>query len=514
MAGREWVYPSMLLCLYGFFKQMRPSEPFLTPYLVDIKNISENAVNNQIYPIWTYSYMIALVPVFLFTDFLRYKPVIIFESCTYLATWALLLWAWGIPLMKLMQMFYGLATATEIAYYSYIYAVVSEDHYQQVSSYTRSAVLTGSFIAGVLGQLIYSLSKNEDTLYTLHIISFTSVAIATIFSLFLPKVDSSTYFHRNDPNIHDVPSDASLSETSGSGHASSLHTEPGDIPDNVSVVDSTNWCIRHMKTWCNNFRILWLDFKTCYSDRHLLKWSLWWAFATCGYFQVGNYIQNLWQVIFEKSDSDVNDVYNGAVEAASTLAGALAAFCVMFLKLNWNIWGEILLGFVSVADSILLVSMATTNNIWLCYSFYILFRASYQLVITIATYQIAKQLSVQRYALVFGCNMFVALVLQSLLTVIVVDYKTLNAPPETQFLIYSGCFFVLGAFFCCKAMYTTTVNGWRWSWLNRWEVNEEEVEDEYGGINDDASNVPPEADNGDEQVEDPTIDVNDEELLN
>ena len=41
------------------------------------------------------------------------------------------------------------------------------------------------------------------------------------------------------------------------------------------------------------FRLLWSDFKDAYSNKYLLKWSIWWAFATCGNFQVGNFIQPL-----------------------------------------------------------------------------------------------------------------------------------------------------------------------------------------------------------------------------
>ena len=34
----------------------------------------------QVYPIWPYSYFGLLIPVFLLTDFLKYKPVIVFEG--------------------------------------------------------------------------------------------------------------------------------------------------------------------------------------------------------------------------------------------------------------------------------------------------------------------------------------------------------------------------------------------------------------------------------------------------
>ena len=571
MGSTEWLIPCILLCSFGFFKETLPSEPFLTPYLVYYKNISEEAVTNKIYPTWTYSFLVALIPVFLFTDALRYKPVIIFEGCSFIATYALLLWASGVPLMRLMQMFYAFATASEIAYYSYIYAAVSSEHYKQVSSYTRSAVLIGNFVAGAVGQLLYSLVESEHVLYTLHVMSMCSVALATALSLFLPKVDSSTYFHqrtyrkgvkdhencdiqllenikKDDTQVaenctqkaesdtqqaengtqdledgileaendiqeskydtRETKSDAQQSEIEtqqaknciqqgenctlkaetsalqvhiycnpSSSHAlngmpwtSAKQDDTEDVRTsvNLSIGNQNETTEVNKRTWRDKLIVMWLDFKTSYSNKQLLKWSLWWAFATCGAHQVSNFIQTLWQIFFREPDTNINIVYNGAVEAASTLAGAVAAFCIMFTKLNWDIFGEIFIGFVSVVDSVLLVTMAMTQSIWLCYVFYVIFRASYQLVKTIATYQIAKHLTKQRYGLVFGCNTFVAAALQSLLTLVVVDHLLLSASPRTQFLIYGGCFFVLGLLFCCKAVYTITVDGWCWSWRNRY----------------------------------------------
>ena len=67
------------LCLYGFFKELRPSEPYLTDYLIgpQYKNLTQEDVYNKVYPVWPYAYFSLLIPVFLLTDFLKYKPVII-----------------------------------------------------------------------------------------------------------------------------------------------------------------------------------------------------------------------------------------------------------------------------------------------------------------------------------------------------------------------------------------------------------------------------------------------------
>lgn len=107
----------------------------------------------EIYPVWTYAELFLLAVVFLITDLLRYKPIIVFEGMGYVATWSLLLWARGVHWMQLMEFTYGIATSTEVAYYTYIYAQVETRHFQKVTSYTRSATLTGKFISGVLSQV-------------------------------------------------------------------------------------------------------------------------------------------------------------------------------------------------------------------------------------------------------------------------------------------------------------------------------------------------------------------------
>lgn len=41
---RHWYYATIVLCCYGFFKEFKPSEPFLTPYLEDYKNFTKSQV--------------------------------------------------------------------------------------------------------------------------------------------------------------------------------------------------------------------------------------------------------------------------------------------------------------------------------------------------------------------------------------------------------------------------------------------------------------------------------------
>lgn len=68
-----WMKVSLLLCTYGFFREFRPSEPFLTDFLSgEWRNITAEQVTKDVYPWATYSYLTQLIVAFLITDILRY----------------------------------------------------------------------------------------------------------------------------------------------------------------------------------------------------------------------------------------------------------------------------------------------------------------------------------------------------------------------------------------------------------------------------------------------------------
>ena len=71
-----WVYAFVLQLTYGFFKELKPAEAYITAFLTnatDGKNISVDVVNNKIKPYWTYSYLVTSFVIFLLTDLLRYN---------------------------------------------------------------------------------------------------------------------------------------------------------------------------------------------------------------------------------------------------------------------------------------------------------------------------------------------------------------------------------------------------------------------------------------------------------
>ncbi|XP_058607729.1 solute carrier family 19 member 3b isoform X2 [Onychostoma macrolepis] len=403
MKRSDWVFPTVLLSLYGFFANCRPAEPFLTPYLVGPKNISVEVVTNYLFPIWTYSYLAVLCPVFLLTDLLRYKPLIVTQGLFLVTNYILLCFATSLIALTYLQFNFAMVTSTEVAYFSYIYSVIPPECYQRATGYVRSAMLTGYTFGATLGQLLISFA--DTSYFHVNTITLGIMSVAFCISLGLPMPQQGMFFKKkvevSTGPLNEV-TDALGGETDLGKQATGTFCDWGNI-----------------RTSGNQ---MWESLKESYSSRRLVLWSLWWALATAGYGQVFNYVQLMWDHI---EPSSTSSVYNGGVEAVCALVGAGCVFL-----------------------------MGLTNNIWLCYAGYAIFKASYMFLITVTMFQIAVNLSMECYALTFGINTFVALTLQTILTVVVVDNSALGLDIVTQFLVYGGYYSTISVLFLLQGLYT------------------------------------------------------------
>lgn len=129
--GMNWWLITLILCSFGIFKEFRPTEPYLYNYQHEDLNITDEDLNGKVYPLWTYSYLVALVPALLLTDVFLYKPVLIFESICYITVWLTLIFGQSVFSQQVGQCVYGFATATEVAYFAYIYVKVDRKNYSK-----------------------------------------------------------------------------------------------------------------------------------------------------------------------------------------------------------------------------------------------------------------------------------------------------------------------------------------------------------------------------------------------
>lgn len=387
-----WLKISLLLSIFGFLKEIRPSEPFIYEFLIDKRwrNITKEEVQQDVYPVGMYSYLAQLFLVFLVTDLARYKPLIIILGLSGIATWAMLIWTSSLAALQVIEVTYGTFMATEVAYYTYIYAKVDKEYYQQVTSHTRAAILLGRALSGVVSQILISfeLMNYRDLNY----ITLAAMILATIWSFFLPGVKNSIYFHKED-----------------------IMKQP--------LIPRMNSAFALMKS----------HFIDAFSNRYVLKWSFWWALSTCGFLQAQTYMQPLWQEI----DPNANNIYNGAVEAGLTILGAGGAIVAGFLKIDWSMKGELTLCLCSILQGFILLLSSQAEHVGVSYACYIAFGTLFHITITIASAEVAKYIKEDSFGLVFGFNTFIALLIQTALTAIVVTKGVGFAMlPREQYVVY------------------------------------------------------------------------------
>lgn len=156
------------------------------------------------------------------------------------------------------------------------------------------------------------------------------------------------------------------------------------------------------------------------------------------------YVQFLWLAI----DPERSALYNGAVEAVLTLLGAAAAFAAGYINIErfdrWSFW---VLSLVSAAMSGLLLWGTLTADVWSSYAAYVLFGTATHFMVTVAAINVAKRLKDDSFGLVFGMNTLLALVFQTILTLVVVSESGFGLNLRDQFKVNSGYFAVLAVCF-------------------------------------------------------------------
>ncbi|CAK6977495.1 Hypothetical predicted protein [Scomber scombrus] len=410
----------IFLCFYGFMASIKPGEPFITPYLLSPeKNFTRQQVTNEITPVLTYSYMAVLVPAFLLTDLLRYKPVLIIQGISQVAIWIILLLGTSLIEMQFMEFFYGITMACRVAYSSYIFSLVNPVLYQRVAGYSRTSVLLGVFTSSVLGQLC--MSFGNISFYNLNAISLGFVSFGLLLSLCLPWPKRSLFFNRNQGQKELTVSVANKSELD------KMNPKEGVLSSAAPLCSASRWKD-------SVFLQMLLEVRNVLKKPNLRLWSLWWVFNSTGYYLVLFYVHILWNSVYPATEN--KNIYNGGVEAASTLLSAATSFAAGFVKIRWNVWSELVIGVITAVQAALLLLMGNTKNIWVCYMSYVLFRSFYQFLVPIATFQIASSLTKELCALVFGINTFLAIILKSIIILIFSDKGGMGLDVHSQFLVY------------------------------------------------------------------------------
>lgn len=198
--------------------------------------------------------------------------------------------------------------------------------------------------------------------------------------------------------------------------------------------------------------LLWHHFRTSFTNIEVLQWSLWYALGNCGFVQVTTYIQVLWNTIDDGQDM----IWNGAVEALVTLFSAIVTLFAEKIQrlLLQNRSNLLILSVLTMLEGLSLVLAAKTTNLYVSYLGYMSFCTLFAFTITIVSAGLAKKLENDTFGLIFGVNTFVALVLQTLLTIFLVSGNDFVLNVIEQFLVYAGFYFVFATLYAFNLIYS------------------------------------------------------------
>ncbi|CAH0382360.1 unnamed protein product [Bemisia tabaci] len=432
----------LLVSVFAAVREFRPIAPFLTAFLTSpYVNLTSQEVNQEVYPHSTYSSLTQVVLVFLVTDYLRYKPMIVLGSIAGCILYLLLLAHPSLLRVQISQIFFGLFSTAHVAYFSYMYARIEDKSlYQEVTGHARASVLVGRFLNGLVAQLGISSGAFDynDLLY----LSVAGTVVTLAISLLFPPVQHSTYFHKRKSEPDQKIVDGVIHAHGGSDFKASENSPHfHDIKDSLHR-KSLNKTAQPESALSH----LWHDFKAAFSSPIVIKWSSWLVFAKGCHFLVVTYNQILWQTVAKETKSV--SLMNGAVEAISTIISAGAAYLVARMSNDWRKGHSAVLFLSCLSCGALLFYSGISTNLWLVYVAYIAYGFIFQSTLTIAESQVAQNLLPDSYGLVFGFLNFLAISLTSLFTVSIVQCSIfcIGADAHQQFKMYGVFFLVLAVF--------------------------------------------------------------------
>ena len=268
------------LCLsltaYAFLINLKPSEPFLTDYLLRTKNFTEAELAVNVWPWSTFGAVALLIPFGLLAEVLGSRVVILMGMICREATRAMLLYGTTVPEMALMQFAYGAGLAANAIFFAYMYAVSPPSAYAPLTSMVMAAFHAGNVLGASLGQgLVWARPGWHEDSTPLFYLSWAFVSLGFVAFAFLPP-----------PNRALPPSLASLL----------MASKPRE---SLAELDAL-WRPRESRLWLS-----------------------WFLFAGAGSTVVGNFFQ------LQLAQTAAADVPYGALEAAIELGHVLGAACAV-----------------------------------------------------------------------------------------------------------------------------------------------------------------------------------------
>lgn len=377
---KSFLFTMLSVCAIGFFVNCQPSEPFLTMYLENVKNITDHDLDTYVWPTDTYSSFLFLLPVGLLAEVFGYKQVIFVGLLCREATRLILLFGKGVTWMAFMQVTYAASTSVDAIYFAYVYMIVPTKDYARATAYIHAASHAGEAIGSGIGQAIVSYGGHDARhLITLFYVSwgFTSLGLACFCLLPRP--------------VYDPP------------------------PSLVRLVRQHGW------------RSVLAEAREMYRHPRVIDWSLWWLLGYAAKNIVINYYQNQFYDVEVKTRGHSTGSSFGTIELILEFFSSLGSLCTLFVREEMNGLTPFLLTLGPTALGVLYYfSTIFQSSLYITYVLNVVAIALDALLLAVASAVIANCIKTPRYAIIFTFNSFLALGLATIVQAIIsaVDSRT------------------------------------------------------------------------------------------
>lgn len=179
------MYPAIfVLCVVAFCINCQPSEPYLTSYLENEKGLSEQQLDDIVWPSNTYASFAFLFPIAIAAELTEYRRVVLVGLGFREATRIVLLYCSGVTAAVTSQITYAAASNVNTVLYSLVYVLVPAEDYAASTSHVQAAYHAGNVLAAGLSQLLVTYARWGDQLYLLFYLSWGFTTLGCLVFVF------------------------------------------------------------------------------------------------------------------------------------------------------------------------------------------------------------------------------------------------------------------------------------------------------------------------------------------
>lgn len=188
-----WWPPGMLpqssllavVCLFTALIAFKPSEPFLFVFFECIKGIRAEAINADIFPVWSYAYLALLPPLAALAELVGHRHVVLLGAIGRLLTIIIMLVpvsTCSVEWMQVSQVTIAVGFAAHPALSAIMYRGLPRVSYVRAAGLVACVGVVAETSASLLGQLLISRQVPLDLLFLLSFV-FTAAAVLAVFLL-------------------------------------------------------------------------------------------------------------------------------------------------------------------------------------------------------------------------------------------------------------------------------------------------------------------------------------------